>query len=159
MGILDSFIALAAEVWRKYNTAGVPASGLHSPELQDIEQWGDDVESALETIFALLPVGAEPILVTGASATIAAKTTAIAVQRAAPSTTALALPAVADQQGIPLRISDWSTAVTDHTITLTPDGSETIMGNANYNIFSSATQNGGASLYPSTALGGWYLAP
>jgi hypothetical protein len=47
MSVLDSFTALAAEVWRKYVVAGVPASGLHSPDLDEIEQWGADVEAAL----------------------------------------------------------------------------------------------------------------
>lgn len=50
MGILDSFTALAAEVWRKYNTAAVPASGLHQPDLDEVEQWGTDVENALAAI-------------------------------------------------------------------------------------------------------------
>lgn len=47
MSVLDSFTALAAEVFRKYVTAGVPASGLNQPDLEEIEQWGTDVEAAL----------------------------------------------------------------------------------------------------------------
>jgi hypothetical protein len=50
MGILDGFTALAAEVWRKYVTAGVPASGLHQPDLTEIERWGTDIEVALAAL-------------------------------------------------------------------------------------------------------------
>lgn len=102
---------------------------------------------------------AEPTVVTGASATIAAGTEAVVVQRAAPSTTALALPAVAAQDGQPLRIADFSTSVTAHEITLTPDGSETIMGLSSWVLYSNASSLAGVTLIPSTTLGGWYIAP
>jgi hypothetical protein len=99
----------------------------------------------------------EPTVVTGASAIVAAGTGAIAIQRAAPSATGLTLPAVADQDGTPLHIVDWSTSVVDHTITLTPAVGETIMQQSTLALFSSSTQNGSITLYPSTVLDGWYL--
>jgi hypothetical protein len=98
----------------------------------------------------------EPTVVTGAAAAVAAGTAAIAIQRAAPATTALTLPAVAAQNGVPLHISDWSTAVTGHTITITPNGAETIMSLSSWQLFSNATQLGSVTLYPSTTLSGWY---
>lgn len=101
----------------------------------------------------------EPIVVTTSSDVIAAGTAAVSVQRAAPATTGLTLPSVADQDGTPLRIVDWSTSVTAHTITLTPDGSETIMKAATWPIFSNAVSLGSLTLYPSTVLNGWYIAP
>jgi hypothetical protein len=50
MGVLDSFTALAAAVWRKYVTDGVPASGLHQPDLDEVRLWGTDIETALNRI-------------------------------------------------------------------------------------------------------------
>lgn len=121
----------------------------------------DDADSLFDDYDAALTnsLPKEPQVVSGASATIAAGTAAVAVQRAAPATTGLTLPAVADQDGVPLRIVDWSSAVTDHTITLTPDGAETIMQAATWAIYSNAAQLGSLTLYPSTVLNGWYIAP
>lgn len=100
----------------------------------------------------------EPTVVTTASAVIPAGTGAVAVQRAGPATTGLTLPSVTAQDGVPLSIVDWSTAVTDHTITLTPDGAETIMKAATWPIYSNAASLGSLTLYPSTVLNGWYIA-
>jgi hypothetical protein len=68
----------------------------------------DDYDAALTNS---LPK--EPTVVTTGTSTITAGTAAVAIQRASPSTTALTLPTVADQDGVPLRIIDWSTSVTD----------------------------------------------
>lgn len=100
----------------------------------------------------------EPTLVTGASATIAAGTMSVVVQRAAPSTTALTLPPVASQK-VPLKISDDSTSVTAHTITLTPDGSEKIMNLSTWELYSNSASLAGVTLIPSVDLSGWYIAP
>lgn len=101
----------------------------------------------------------EPVSVTGATAVVAATTSVIAIERAAPATTGLTLGPVAARLGLPLVIADWSTAVTAHTITITPDGSETIMHNATLVLNSTASQLSGVTLYPSTDLSGWYIAP
>ncbi len=111
----------------------------------------------LLTAASLIPQ--EPTVVTGASATIAAGTQAVAISRAAPATTALALPTVASQAGVPLRIIDWSTAVTGHAITITPNGSETIEHNATLVLNSNAAQLSSVTLRPSNTLSGWYIAP
>lgn len=113
------------------------------------------------TISALIDlVGnrAEPTLVTGDGA-VSATDAVIAVQRTSPTKTSLSLPAISTRDGLPLRVVDWSTSVTDHEIELTPDGSETIMQAATWSIFSNSAQLGSLMLYPSTTLNGWYIAP
>lgn len=101
----------------------------------------------------------EPTLVTTGSSAVVAGTAAVAIQRVAPATTALSLPTVASQDGLPLRIVDWSTSVTDHAITMTPNGTEKIMLAATFTINSNASQLASITLYPSTVLNGWYTAP
>lgn len=99
-------------------------------------------------------------VVTASSGTIADDTTLLSVERAAPSTTALALPSVLDViDGHRISIIDWSTSVTDHAITLTADGSETIMKAATWPIYSNAAQLGSLSIRANQALNGWYIAP
>lgn len=119
------------------------------------QSWKQTTVLALQTSAAV----GEPVVVTASSAAIAAGTGAVAVNRSAPSATALSLPTVAAQAGLPLRIFDWSTSVTDHTITLTPSGSEKIMRQSTWPIYSNAASLGGVMLIPSNTLGGWYIAP
>lgn len=97
--------------------------------------------------------------VTGAAGTITVKTTLLAVQRTAPTATALQLPAVASRGGKALQIVDWSAAVVNHVLTLTAQGAETIMQNATFQLLSSADQLSGVTLYPSVDLNGWVIAP
>lgn len=117
----------------------------------DADELFDDYDAGLTN-----SVPEEPTAVTGSSATVAAGTSAIAIQRAAPATTGLTLPTVASQDGVPLHIVDWSTSVTEHTITLTPNGAETIMRQATFQIVSNTAQLASITLYPSTLLNGWY---
>lgn len=131
------------------NVSGVGSSG------QVLTSQGAGAVPAWSGIPSSEPV----VVVTTSSASIAAKTIAVAVQRTAPSTTALALPTVASQNGIPMHIFDWSTSVTDHAITITPSGSEKIMLASTWPIYSNASSLAGVTLYPSTTLGGWYIAP
>lgn len=115
----------------------------------------DDYDSGLTES---IPV--EPTQVTGASATISATAGSIAIVRAAPTATALALPSVSTRNGAPLPIFDWSSAiVSDHTITITPNGSEKIMLLSSYVMISTSAQLAGLTLYPSTTLSGWFIAP
>lgn len=96
-----------------------------------------------------------------ASNVVNAGTSILAIQRAAPGATALTLPDLAAQflSGRALKIVDWSSAVANHTITLTtPDGS-TIMRQASWNLLSTAAQLSGVTLYPSPDLNGWVIAP
>lgn len=99
--------------------------------------------------------------VNAASGAVLAGTTLLAVQRAAPSATALVLPNLAAQwlAGKRLQIVDFSTAVTNHAITLTtPDGA-TIMQNASWQLLSTADQLAGVALQPSPNLSAWVIAP
>ncbi len=115
---------------------------------------------SLDSYFAPIEIVNGPIVVTTSSYTVEAGVRAIAIQRTSPTATAITLPAVTGQSGIPLSVIDWSTSVTEHAITLTPDGSETIMQAASYEILSTPSSQGiGLTLYPSTTLGGWYIAP
>lgn len=119
------------------------------------------LRASLDPIYAPIEFFSGPVVVTGANAAVAARTRAVAVNRIAPSATGLTLPKVAEQNGMPLSIIDWSTSVTDHTITLTPDAANTggIMRAATWPIYSNAASLGSLTLYPSTVLNGWYIAP
>lgn len=121
----------------------------------DAIQYYNDIDAGLTN-----SIPKEPVVETGASVTVTAGTAALAIERTAPTLTAIALPSVTAQDGVPLRIVDWSTSVvTDHEIEITPDGAETIMRAATWSIFSNAAQLASLTLYPSTTLNGWYIAP
>jgi len=90
---------------------------------------------------------------------IDASTTLLAVQRSNPAATTLRLPSVGARGNVPLQIVDWSDPVTAHAITLTPKGTETIMRRGSFLIFSTTDQLAGVTLYPSTDLNGWVIAP
>ena len=101
----------------------------------------------------------EPTQVTGASATISATAGSIAIVRTTPTTTALQLPTVASRNGQPLPIFDWSTISGDHTITITPNWTEKIMLNATLVMVSTTASLASVTLFPSTTLSGWFIAP
>jgi hypothetical protein len=97
---------------------------------------------------------------TGASV-ILGGTSLVAVQRASPVATALTLPSLAAQfaTGRKLQIVDFSTAVAGHTITLSVPDAATIMGQATWQLLSTADQLAGVMLQPSTDLNAWVIAP
>lgn len=101
----------------------------------------------------------EPREITSSTGTVTAGESAIAVVRVAPSTTTIFLPAVLAQGGIPLRVFDWSSSVTDHVLTITPHGTETIMRQSTWPLYSNASNLASVLLTPSVTLGGWYIAP
>ena len=108
---------------------------------------------------ALLTGGSSFQSIAAATGTVAAATTLFAIQRAAPAATAVLLPSIASRNGRLLKIVDFSTGVTNHTITLTtPDGS-TIMQNASWQLLSTAAQLAGITLQPSPDLNAWIIAP
>lgn len=98
----------------------------------------------------------DPAVVTGATA-IPAGTRGIAIVENAPTATTLTLPSVVSQDQTPLTIVDLSTNVTEHTITLTPHGTDTIMRLPSYQIVSTTDQLSSITLYPFTSLGIWYV--
>lgn len=107
------------------------------------------VAATLSTVFQSVTDGAELISV---------PTTLLAIERINPAATALTLPAVATRTR-PLQIVDWSSAVANHAITLTPAAGETIMRLPSFELLSNAFQLAGVTLYPSTDLSGWVIAP
>lgn len=94
-----------------------------------------------------------------ASQTVSDGTTLLAIQRTAPTATALSLPLINNQGGKPLSIVDFSTSVTSHAITITPTGGATIMGQASWTVYSTADQLGSVTLRPSLDLNSWVIAP
>ena len=92
------------------------------------------------------------------SAIVGVNTTLFAVQRTNPVSTIISLPSVASKRG-PLKLVDWSINVVEHQITLEPNGADTIMQAADWNLFSTPDQMAGLTLYPSTDLDGWVIAP
>lgn len=115
---------------------------------ETFDDWDDQITKCMPE---------EPVVVTGATAIVAAGTTSVAINKAAPATTGLTLPTVADQNGVLLMIADWSTAVVSHVITLTPAGGETIARQATWTLQSNASFLARAVLYPSTTLSGWMV--
>lgn len=110
---------------------------------------------------ALLAQNASPYVfqsVSGSAASVNSATSLLAIQRTAPTATALTLPAVSTRAGKPLSVADWSTSVSAHVITLTPAGSETIMQRPSLAVLSSADQLAGVTLRPSVDLKGWIIA-
>jgi hypothetical protein len=99
--------------------------------------------------------------VTTGAAAIIAGTSLCAIQRASPAATALTLPTLASQfaSGKKLQIVDFSTAVTNHTITLSVPDSATIMRQATFQLLSTAVQLSGVMLQPSPDLNAWVIAP
>ena len=95
----------------------------------------------------------------GGTIAVAADDATLAITGSALAATAVTLPTVASRDGLPLHIVDWSSSITDHAITITPNGAETIMRAATWVIYSNASQNASVTLYPSTTLSGWYIAP
>ena len=112
-----------------------------------------------QVIGAIAGLFSTPRIVTGATFTVSSTEISIAINRSAPVTTDGTLPSVASRNGRPVRIVDYSTSVTGHTITLTPNGAETIMRQATWTLVSNAASLAGVTLYPSTGLSGWYIAP
>lgn len=145
-----------------FDAAGVftrPSNSFSNPVAGTIVDEGD-ADTLFDAYDAALTQNRPqaPVVVSGASATVAATTSVIVIQRAAPAATALTLGPVAARLGLPLLIIDLSTGVTAHTITVTPDGAETISLNATLVMVSTAASLTHAELNPSTALSGWYVA-
>lgn len=100
----------------------------------------------------------EPRVVT-ADFVVGAGDATIAIQKVAPAATAGTLPSVVGRNGKPISIIDWSSGIVDHTITLTPDGAETIMQQPTWTLVSNAANLASITLWPSETLNGWYTKP
>lgn len=91
---------------------------------------------------------------------IPAGTTLAAIQRAAPATTSMTLPILANQFSSgakPIQIADFSSSVANHVITIvTPDGA-TIMRQSTLELVSTAVELANVTLQPSPDLNAWVI--
>lgn len=107
--------------------------------------------AAVQTIFQSVTTE------TGAANT---NTTLLAVQRANPTQTTLSLPSVFARSSGALRIVDWSTGIAaEHEISLVPEVGQTIMQLPSWKLISTPYASQGVTLFPSTNLSGWVIAP
>lgn len=121
----------------------------------DADALFDDYDAALNEA-----VATEPTQGTSSPVAVSASAGSIAIVRTSPTATTVNLPTLAARNGAPLPIFDWSSSLSgDHTITIVPNGTETIMQRASWQIVSTTTQLTGITLYPSTTLNGWFIAP
>jgi hypothetical protein len=92
---------------------------------------------------------------------IVAGTTLAAVQRASPVATSIFLPTLGGQyaSGKKLQVVDFSTGVSNHTITLNVVDSSTIMQQSSLQLLSTASQLAGVMFQPSPDLNSWVIAP
>lgn len=98
--------------------------------------------------------------VTTGGDTVGVDTTLLAIERVNPVSTLLTLPLIAARNGVPLHIVDFSSAVAAHLITLDPvEPSATIMRQSTWKVYSTPDQLGGITLFPSTDLNAWVIAP
>ena len=86
--------------------------------------------------------------VTTSSATVDATIGTVTINRVAPVTTALALPNAGNRNGKTLRITDYSTSVTDHAITLTPSAGQKVMRQTTWPLYSNAASLASVELVP-----------
>jgi len=147
-------IKTAAEIFRDYETDGVPASGPHKPIKSDIRDWGASVESTLR---------ATPrIITTAGSYTVTDTDALILINLATPGTVALTLGAVANRNGSPLTIIDYAKTAAA-TVTLTPTGTDEVggrTGSPSWTLKSAGVGMGlSQKLYPSADLvpDGWIV--
>lgn len=128
------------------------ATNEYEPATPDL--WYAVISQAAATVFQQ---------VTGAAAVIASNTGLLAINRINPLTTALTLPVMSLRAGRALQIADFSTAIAvEHDITLTPapaDVGATIMRQNTWELVSTSAQLSGVTLYPSTDLNAWVIAP
>ena|SRR5882672_515405 len=108
-----------------------------------------DISSALSLLGEVFL--AEPTIKTTAGPFVVTNELMYILNKAAPSITAITLPAVATRNQQWLMIVDWGGNAGD--ITLTPAGGQTIQGQATWIIGS----GGKIILVPSTSLSGWIV--
>jgi hypothetical protein len=84
-----------------------------------------------------------------------------AIQRAAPANTGVQLPSIAAQYLTQkdIVLTDFSTGVANHQITVSPVGGATIMQSATWNLQSTADYLARVRLRPSPDLNAWILIP
>jgi hypothetical protein len=167
-GFINLFVGQSAPIANQASTAWFqPAVPSWSAEGQlflwnaTLSVYQPATPALWQTYFLPLISGYAFQSVTAGAAAIVAGTSLVAVQRVSPTATALTLPTLASQfaSGKKLQIVDFSTAVTNHTITLSVPDSATIMQQATFQLLSTAVQLSGVMLQPSPDLNAWVIAP
>lgn len=124
------------------------------------EDTGTTRNISIETLFTGITADIDdPRIVTTSPVTVTSTDRVIVISRAAPTATTITLPSATSRGGLPLSIVDYSTAVTEHTITITPNGTDKIMQQTTWGLISTSASLASMTLYPSTTLAGWFTAP
>lgn len=145
-------IKTAAEIFRDYEVDGNPSSQPHKPIKADIREFLTALAStAFPDVSDSIVTGAGPF-------TIAATQSFLILNKAAPSATSVVLGSVADRSNLKLTIIDYKGNAGD--ITITPNGTEKIMGLSSWTVASSGGNGFGGKieLIPSEDLNGWLVA-
>lgn len=153
-GLLDSFDDRYLGAYASDPTTDNDGNALLNGALYSNTTTGLKVWNGVD--WAGYSAAAEPVVSSASSITVASGTSALVLNGASPTATAIALPSVGSQP-VELTIVDLSTSVTEHVITLTPNGSEKIMGASTFTITSTAFDKARITLAPSTTINGWYI--
>lgn len=136
----------AAEIWRKFNTAGVPASGFHKPDQDEIATWGTEVEE-------ILHVGASRIYTGGSPLVVDVDDNIILVAMASPAPLTITLPLAADKIGN-VTIVDLNGQFAANPAAVTRSGSDTILGTTAFGMTAAYQVT---TFNPVPSLGKWWV--
>lgn len=96
--------------------------------------------------------------ITGSTYTLGGTETFLTIRRVSPTLTTITLPALATRAGLSCAFVDWSTGMTsDHEIKWVPNGSETVMKDATYSVWSNSSGRARGWIYPSADLSSWIV--
>ncbi|MBR0735767.1 hypothetical protein JQ581_02410 [Bradyrhizobium liaoningense] len=106
-------ILTATEIWRDYETDGVPGSGPHQPNKRDIKQWG----SMLETLLAQLGLGFATKAALDANLLFSANTLAMVYADSTGANNGIYVKSGASGSGSWTRIGDLPSTMVELTVT------------------------------------------
>lgn len=136
----------ASEIWRDYETDGVPASGAHKPVKADIREWGVFIGASLLLRREVTEAGDIDALPSDGI---------IEVNKEDDEATNVNTGLAADRNGAPLIIKDTKGDAETFNITPVLSGGELIDGLPG-SAFAIVTNRGSLKLYPNAAGNGWY---
>jgi len=112
------------EIFRDFETDGVPASGKHKPIKADIRQWGTEVE-------AELALAATRVVTAAGAITVLVDDRIIIIDRTVAEVAAINMPSVALATG-EIEIIDGAGVFDAFTQTVTPNGTDLVSFMATY---------------------------
>ena len=119
-------------------------------------------KTALNANWAQVAAALNPLVaptlqeITTSNDTIDDETDIAYVNRSGPSSTGLTLPDASARSGRVLRVVDFSSSVTAHTITLTPFSvGQKVMRQSTWELFSNSVSLAGVALVPVNSSAGW----